>query len=335
MSITIREIAKLANVSIGTVSRVLNNKETGYTEETKAKVLDIIKKYDYIPNSAARALSTQSTKTLGCIIPDICNPFFPELARGIEDMASTYGYHIFLCNTDLDAQKEESYVYTLLERQVDGLLFASSTSNTSKNITRIQKANKPIILLDACMHDKNIPHIYIDNSFGVYTATKHLIEKGHTSIAFITGTINLSTSKERLRGYETALKEAGLPLQEQLIIEGDYTVESGVRAMEQLSLHSYTALLASNDLMAYGVYKYARTHGIRIPEDLSIIGFDNLSFSQIIDPPLTTVSQPAYELGQYAAEMLIKCLQGMEAPSYHLYKPTLIIRESVQSLHHT
>ncbi len=330
MSITIREIAKLANVSIGTVSRVLNNKETGYTEETKAKVLDVVKKYDYIPNSAARALSTQSTKTLGCIIPDICNPFFPELARGIEDMAGSHGYHIFLCNTDLDAQKEESYVYTLLERQVDGLLFASSTATTPKNITRIQKVNKPIILLDACMHDEAIPHVYIDNCFGVYTATKHLIEKGHTSIAFITGSMNLSTSKERLRGYKMALEEAGLPIQEQLITEGDYTVEGGFRAMELLHLQSYTGLIASNDLMAYGVYKYARTQGIRIPEELSVIGFDNLSFSQIIDPPLTTVSQPAYELGQYAAEMLIKCLQGMDTPSYHLYKPTLIVRESVK-----
>ncbi len=121
-------------------------------------------------------------------------------------MAGSHGYHIFLCNTDLDAQKEESYVYTLLERQVDGLLFASSTATTPKNITRIQKVNKPIILLDACMHDEAIPHVYIDNCFGVYTATKHLIEKGHTSIAFITGSMNLSTSKERLRGYKMALE---------------------------------------------------------------------------------------------------------------------------------
>lgn len=332
MSITIREIANLAGVSIGTVSRVLNNKEIGYTEETKAKVLDIVQKYDYIPNSSARALSTQSTKTLGCIIPDICNPFFPELARGIEDTASSYGYHIFLCNTDLDAQKEKSYVYTLLEQQVDGILFASSTTTTPNNIARIQKARKPIILLDSCIPSDSTPCVYIDNTYGTYSATKHLIKCGHTAIAFMSGPLHLTTSIERLAGYKMALEESAFPLNESLIAESDYTSEGAAKTMNQLPRGRFTAIVVSNDLMAYGVYKYVKHQNLRIPEDLSIIGFDDLALSPLLDPPLTTIRQPAYNLGQYAAEMMIGLLQGTTSLNKHIYRPQLIIRESVQSI---
>ncbi|MFZ5753132.1 MAG: LacI family DNA-binding transcriptional regulator [Bacillota bacterium] len=331
MTVTIKDIARAADVSIATVSRVLNNKADGITEETKAKIRKAVKELNYRPNAIARGLITKKTHTIGLVLPDISNPFFPEIARGVEDVAKEAGYNVFLCNTDDDSKKERGYVKALRERQVDGIIFTASALKNSEDITE-HVGKMPFILVDRKPDNlPDAPGVFLDNLKGGYLAAKHLIEKGHREIALISGPLQSYNARQRLEGFKKALQEAGIRYKDKLIREGDYKRSGGYRAMEKLLREGveFTAVFASNDLMAVGVMEMLREKGIAIPEQVAVVGFDNIYLSTVVAPRLTTISQPTYQMGAQAAQMLLTCLQGRELDEKQkVFSPQLIIRES-------
>lgn len=331
MAVTIKDIAKLANVSITTVSRVINNKSEGVSEETRNRILQLVKELGYQPNAIARGLVTKKTKTIGLIIPDISNPFFPDIARGVEDSAHIYGYNVFLCNTDDNLEKESEYINALKEKYVDGIIFTSSAPSNYEHIMELIKSGVPVIMMDRRIESEDIYGVFIDNYEGGYLATKHLIDLGHRKIACITGPLNVRNARERLAGYKKGLLENGLEVDEELIFEGDYKINSGIVGTEKLLNNNkdITAIFACNDLMAYGAYETIRSYGYKIPDDISIVGFDDIQLSQILEPQLTTIRQPAYDMGLTAARMLIKLIEGKKLNKKIVtFKPQLIIRQS-------
>ena len=335
MAVTIKDIAKLANVSITTVSRVINNKSEGVSEETRNRILQLVKELGYQPNAIARGLVTKKTKTIGLIIPDISNPFFPDLARGVEDSAHIYGYNVFLCNTDDNLEKESEYINALKEKYVDGIIFTSSSIPKHEHIMELVKSGIPIVIMDRRVDSEDIYGVFLDNYEGGYIATKHLIDLGHKKIGCITGPLYTKSAKERLEGYKKALVENGMDVDERLIFEGDYKINSGIIGTEKLlgNNENVTAIFACNDLMAYGAYKTIRSYGYKIPDDISIVGFDDIQLSQILEPQLTTIKQPAYDMGLTAARMLIKLVEGKKLKKKIInFKPQLIIRQSTKNI---
>ncbi|MGB9680444.1 MAG: LacI family DNA-binding transcriptional regulator [Thermoanaerobacteraceae bacterium] len=336
MAVTIKDIAKLANVSITTVSRVINNKTEGVSEETRERILQLVKEYEYQPNAIARGLVTKKTKTLGLIIPDITNPFFPDIARGVEDSAHIYGYNVFLCNTDDNLDKESEYINALKEKYVDGIIFTSSSIPKQEHIKELIKTGIPIVIMDRRIESEDIYGVFLDNYEGGYIATKHLIDLGHKKIGCITGPLYSKSARERLEGYKECLIENGFEYDESVVFEGDYKINSGITGSEKLlNLHKkISAIFACNDLMAYGAYKTIRSRGYKIPDDISIVGFDDIQLSQILEPQLTTIRQPAYDMGLTATRMLIKLIEGEKLNRKIInFKPKLIIRQSTGSIY--
>jgi len=336
MAVTIKDIAKLANVSITTVSRVINNKTEGVSEETRERILQLVKEHEYQPNAIARGLVTKKTKTLGLIIPDITNPFFPDIARGVEDSAHIYGYNVFLCNTDDNLDKESEYINALKEKYVDGIIFTSSSIPKQEHIKELIKSGIPIVIMDRRIESDDIYGVFLDNYEGGYIATKHLIDLGHKKIGCITGPLYSKSARERLEGYKGCLNENGLEYDESIVFEGDYKINSGITGSEKLlNLNKkISAIFVCNDLMAYGSYKTIRSRGYKIPDDISIIGFDDIYLSQILEPQLTTIRQPAYDMGLTAARMLIKLIEGEKLNRKIInFKPKLIIRQSTDLIY--
>ncbi|WP_342431795.1 LacI family DNA-binding transcriptional regulator [Neobacillus sp. FSL H8-0543] len=336
MSITIKDIAKKANVSITTVSRVLNQKTEGISKSTRKRVLEIIEELGYRPNSIARSMITKQTNTIGLIIPDIRNPFFPELVRGVEDFLNQHSYNVFLCNTDGDPKRELEYVSLLKEKNVDGIIFTYSCAETIQQLEDILSVEKiPFVLLDRGVEDHKFSVVSIHNEKAGYLATQHLIELMHTQIGCITGPTSYPNSKARLQGYQRALAEAGIASNPDLIVEGDFQMEGGyLAARELLAKQKVTAVFAFNDLMAFGVYQAAAEMGISIPDDLSVVGFDNIKYNQLLHPRLTTIEQSVYEMGKLSAEILFEQMtKGGDAVTKTQYlEPALILRESTKKL---
>ncbi|EIV99403.1 LacI family DNA-binding transcriptional regulator [Thermoanaerobacter siderophilus] len=333
MAVTIKDIAKLANVSITTVSRVINNKSEGVSEETRNRILQLVKELGYQPNAIARGLVTKKTKTIGLIIPDISNPFFPDIARGVEDSAHIYGYNVFLCNTDDNLEKESEYINALKEKYVDGIIFTSSSIPKHEHITDLIKSGIPVVIMDRRIDSEDIYGVFLDNYEGGYIATKYLIDLGHKRIGCITGPLYISNAIERLEGYKRALVDNEIEVDNRLIFEGDYKINSGIIGAEKLLEHEVTAIFASNDLMAYGAYKAIRSYGYKIPDDISVVGFDDIQLSQILEPQLTTIRQPAYDMGLTAARMLIKLIEGKKMnKKIANFRPQLIIRQSTKDI---
>ncbi|KNF09745.1 ribose operon repressor [Gottschalkia purinilytica] len=334
MTVTIKDIAKLANVSTTTVSRVINNKYEGVGEETRKRILDLVKELGYQPNALARSLVTKRTSSIGLIIPDIINPFFPDLARGVEDIASKEGYSVILCNTDDDPDKEKKYISLLNEKRVDGIIFTGASTHSHEHILELIKSGVPVILMDRRIDYENTFGVFIENFKGGYDATNYLISLGHKKIGCITGPLNTKESEERFNGYKKALKEAGIDFNEDLVIESNYKITGGAdAATELLEKQNVTAIFAFNDMMAYGVYKAAKLLGLKIPDDISVIGFDDVQISQILEPELTTVKQPIYDMGAESAKMLITRIKGKKIKKKIIkFKTELIIRESTKDV---
>ena len=330
MSITIQDIAKMANVSTTTVSRVINNKTEGVSEATREKILKIIHDTGYKPNSLARGLITKKTKTIGLIIPDITNPFFPELARGVEDMANKNGFNVFLCNTDDDPSKEKKYIDALKEKYVDGIIFTVSSNPNREHINELLKCGIPIVMMDRELEDSDVKCVYIDNLEGGYIATKYLINLGHKKIGCITGPLKSKSAIDRYKGYEKAMLESGISINKDLVIESNYKIEGGILATNKLLNNSeVSAIFTCNDIMAYGAYKVIKQRGYSVPQDISIVGFDNIYISNMMEKELTTIDQPTYSMGATATKMLIRSINGERINKKHIcFKPKLIIRES-------
>jgi len=335
MSVTIYDVAKRANVSIATVSRVLNNNPL-VSEKTRERVLKAIEELNYSPNVIASALTKKSTKTLGIVVPDISNPFFAELARGVEDACNDFGFTLIICNTDNSIDKEVSYIKLLKQKSIDGYIISTAYYN-DEIVMKMIKSKVPLVLLgrdlecEGCIFDA----IVSDNEKGGYLATKYLIDLGHKRIACLLGPPRVKVSLEREKGYLRAMNEANLKVCPELVGYGDFKVDFGYKkALEMLTGRiKPTAFFAANDLTAVGVIKAAKFLGLKVPQDISVVGYDNTMLAELVDPPLTTISQQMKKMGYLAAEMLIKRIRGERTPGDKVvFDVNLIVRKSTGKL---
>lgn len=312
MKITIKEIAKEAGVSIATVSMIINKKDKNISEATRIRVLDVIKKYNYIPNAMAGSLVTQRTNMVGLILPDITNPFFPGIARGAEDKANEAGYSIIFCNTDDKLEVEEKYIETLTKKMVDGIIIAHS-SNSEKMSEILEKCKFPLILIDRDFYSENIRGKVLVNNFeGSYDGVKYLITKGYKNIAYLSGSLKTNTARDRLEGYKKALSDNGISINNNLIKYGKYKIDWGKTGVDELLKENekFDAIFCGNDLIAIGAIKELKLKGYRIPDDIGVMGFDDIYLAGLIEPPLTTIRQPNYQMGYMAMELLIENLKN-------------------------
>lgn len=328
---TINDVARLAGVSTTTVSHIINGTRF-VSDELKDRVDKAIVELGYRPNSLARGLRRGESKTIGLIVPDNSNPFFAEILRTIENIGHANGYSVILCNSDSDVEKEASYTELLYAKQVDGIVFVT-TNNSIEHLQQLSHSGIPFVVVDRDLHIKDNDVILVDNFKGGYEATQYLIQLGHKRIACITGPSRLTPSADRVGGYRKALKDAGIQIDADCIVPGDFQVEGGESAMQQLlALKNVpTAVFACNDMMALGAMRALRKAGLSAPNDMSLIGFDNIALTSVVSPALTTVAQPMFEIAKSSFESLITRMQEKTSalPARKIILPTkLIIRES-------
>lgn len=321
----IREVALAAKVSVATVSRTLQMPDV-VAPETRRKVQEAIAKLGYTPNLQARNLRTARAYVVVALVPDISNPLFAEIVRGIEQVAHEHRYAVLLGDTQNSVDREQTYANLLDTKQADGLI------TMLPHIPKIAGTGRlPIVNAYEYVKDKSITSVYVDNVAAAQEATAYLLTLGHRDIAFVSGPTNSPISVDRDEGYEKALTQAGIKRDRTLTAPGDFSVESGVRGMESLLARSrrFTAIFCSNDEMAIGVMRACKTHGLRVPEDMSIIGFDDMRFAPYAYPPLTTVAQPKAEMGREAMSMLIEILSDIDTPARKRILATqLVVRGS-------
>lgn len=305
MTVTIKDIAKSAGVSYSTVSRALSDHPM-LNEATKKKIVEISKQMGYTPNVIARNLVKNTTNTLGVLVPDISNPYSAEVVKGVEDYSEKLGYTVFLCNTEGDIKKESSYINTLFEKRVEGLIIEQVSEMTIKSVKDMM--NKvPVVFVGSRSGDEDSSFVSIDNKKAACIATKYLINLGHRNIAFIGGTVNSLSVRDRIEGFTKTLEESGIDFDKDMLRTGNYKRESGYEIARDLILSKKipTAVLAANDIIAFGVIEAFEGYGYNIPGDVSIIGIDDIEFSSMARINLTTVAEPKYDIGMQAAQMLI------------------------------
>jgi LacI family transcriptional regulator len=324
---TIRDVAKRAGVAPITVSRVINN-DGYFTEETRKKVEAAVLELDYIPNSLGPSLRSKRTQTLALVLSDITNPFWTTVARGVEDAANKRGYHVIIGNTDESDEKQEEYLLFLMKKQVDGFLFVPATFNVTKTL---QKRRVPMVILDRRFPSNQVDTVRCDSIVGALGLTKHLIELGHRNIAIITGPQYNTTACDRVEGYLAALEEAHIS-DTPRVFWGEYTQQSGYENTVQILRFTPrpTAIFAANNFLAIGVMRALRDAGVRVPEDISVVAFDDLPEAITIDPFFTVAAQPAYEMGQKATELLISRLDGNGSQGFQeiILPVDIIVRKS-------
>jgi LacI family repressor for deo operon, udp, cdd, tsx, nupC, and nupG len=325
-SYNIREVAQAAKVSVATVSRTLQMPDV-VAPHTRSRVQAAIERLGYTPNAQARMLRTARTHVIVALVPDISNPFFAEVIRGIEQVAHDNGYSVLLGDTQNSRVREKAYAELLATKQADGLI------TLLPHLPPVSKSGPLLPIVNACEYvkDKAITSVYVDNVAAAREAVEYLLTLGHREIAFVTGPMNSPISIDRDQGYEQALQLAGIKRDRKLTAVGDFSVEAGVRAVDTLLAREqrFTAVFCSNDEMAIGAMRAIKSKGLRVPEDVSVVGFDDIRFARYMDPPLTTVAQPKGELGREAMSMLIEMLRGIDVPARKRILPTqLVIRDS-------
>lgn len=322
------DVAKLANVSPATVSRVLSNPDL-VSKETREKVLDVINKVNYKPHIVARQFRTKETKIILVVVPDITSAFFSRVLRGIEHVAVQHGYQVILGDTENEIKREQEYINLLLQKQADGMVLLTARQDKS----RLEEISEhfPMVLACEYVDGLNVPTISIDNISSARKATEHLIKQGHTKIAHITGSMNVILSRDRLRGFQQAMMSHDLEIDSSFIQESDASYESGYdQMMKLLALETPpTAVFAFNDEVAIGAMKAVKDSQLSIPDDIAIVGFDNINMASIVEPNLTTINQPKYEIGKKAMELLLKIINGESLQKKKfVMRDELIIRES-------
>lgn len=330
---TIREVAESAGVSYATVSHVINNTRL-VSPETRERVLAAMAALNYRPNALARSLRQGKSNTIGLVLPDSANPFFAEISRSIEDEAFRKGYSVFLCNTELDTQRELFYVDVLSKKQVDGIIFIAA-GDQADSLDFLLRRNLPVVMIDRNVPSVELDAVLTDNQLGGLLATQHLLDLGHTRIACIAGPSSITPSAERIIGYRKALEQAGLPYDENLVVRGDYHAQSGLEITHFILKMDPrpTAIFALNDLMALGALRAAAEAGCSVPKDLAVVGYDDLELSRFTNPPLTTIAQPKKEIGVQAVNMLIdRMSQRNKPPTRLVLPPELIVRRSTQAI---
>jgi LacI family transcriptional regulator len=328
---TIHDVAQRAGVSPITVSRVINH--SGYaSRETRERVEAAVAELGYVPNRLARSLRSKRTHTLALVITDITNPFFTTVARGVEDTASDAGYTVIFCNTDESESEEKKYLQVLLQQQVDGILLVPARS-TPDSIDMIRKQNTPVVVLDRrLLSGTDVDTVRCENELGAYQLVRLLLELGHQSVALLSGPLGVSTAEDRLAGYRRAMREAGLDDRAQTIIYGSFTQVSGIEMMRQLldQTPRPTAVFAANNLIGIGALHAIQQAGLRVPEDVALVSFDDLPPTLLTSPFFTVAAQPAYEMGRRATQLLLARLADAAIePSQEIVLPTeLIVRQS-------
>jgi LacI family transcriptional regulator, repressor for deo operon, udp, cdd, tsx, nupC, and nupG len=322
---TIRQVAAAAKVSVATVSRALENPKV-VAPATLNRVQAVIRELGYTPNAQAQMLRTSKTRLVIALVPDIANPFFSEVIRGIEQVAHANRYSVLLGDTQNNPVREQAYADMVTSRQADGLI--SLVPRLPKEFDR-----KRIPLVNACEYvpEADVDKVYVDNTAGARAAVDHLLSLGHRAIAFISGPKHSAICVDRQRGYEQALRHAKVRVNRELLAVGDFSVESGMTATQAFlsRKHSFTAVFCANDEMAIGAMQALRGHGLRVPRDVSIIGFDDIRFARYTDPPLTTVAQPKTALGQQAMTALLEKLDSPNRPARAFILHTeLVVRAS-------
>ena len=331
MGVTAEDVARIAGVSRATVSYVVNNGPRPVSKETAEKVREVIRQTGYQPNALARNLRLQRTKIIGLIVPDTHNPYFPEVARGIESIAFEHGYSVMLCHSVSDLDREIQYVNMFHAQRVAGVIWIPGT-NMFEPYHKLKGYGIQTVIIDRLVPHEDVPAVVADNVEGGKLATQHLIDLGHRRIGYISRPVDLSHSSGRFEGYQTTLKKNGIPFDEHLVVKGGFILEDGRRAVQDLLAleNPPTAIFAYNDIMAIGGLRALHESGLRVPDDFSLVGFDDIAQSAFTCPALTTVHLPKFEMGQNGAKLLISLIEKQKPPEEVLTPlgVRLIVRES-------
>lgn len=335
MNVKLKDIAEYLGISVSTISRVVNNKNR-VDDETRRRVTEALEKFQYHPNAIARSLKSQNSKAIGLIVPDISNLFFSMVIKGLEAVARQNGYYVILCNSDENKTREEEYTNFLLEKQISGLVIAIE-GGEANFFNLYKKSGIPIVFIDNLPRiNDNFDYVIIDNMKASYELTNHLINNGHKKIGIITGTLDESVSSERLKGWEKALGENGIPVKKKWIGVGDFKQESGYKIMQGFLKQAEipTAILAANNFLAYGAIHAIREAGLRVPENISLVCFDAIDFAGLIKPQITSVIQPAEEIGRIAGEIIMRKILNTKTVIFEniILEPQLQIKESCISI---
>ncbi len=328
---TIKDVAARAGISYTTVSHVVNGTRP-VSDQVRSKVEAAIAELGYVPSGVARSLRVRATGTLGLLLPNASNPYFAELARGIEDHAERNGYSVILCNSDDDIDKQLRYLRVLLERRIDGLIVATVASDAAF-AQALAALRVPLVLVDRSLEGVSADQLRVDHEQGAYLATRHLLELGHRRIVCIGGPASTQVVQLRAGGYRRALDEAGI--EAQAVVDCAFTSPAGHAAAQVLLAGEQqpTAIFAGNDMIALGVLRAAAERGLQVPQQLSVVGFDDIEVSRYLHPALTTVGQRIGQLGEQAAERLLARIRkpGLVAEQ-RLIEPTLMLRESTAAI---
>jgi LacI family transcriptional regulator len=324
----ILDVALKAGVSIATVSRVVNKSDHKVNPTTRERVLEAIRELDYRPNALAKGLLMKKTMTIGIIIPDISNPYYAEIVRGIQDTADQAGYAVLIHNTDGKQERIIRHIYLLREKSVDGVIFCGGIINGYETLSILKELKERVVVVGR--HEVDFPAVMVDNMGGATQAVEHLIGLGHRLIGCIGGPEGSPTAVDRLTGYRNALAQNGIALDEWFVKRGTWNPESGYLLTRELLTGTKrpTAIFSANDQMAFGVIKAAREMGLNVPRDLAVVGFDNVPSGSYFDPPLTTVEIPMYDIGVATMRMLIDLLSGESFEKLRLFKTKLLVRRS-------
>lgn len=336
MKMTITDIAEIAGVSVATVSRVINNKSKGVSDATRERIWKIIEDNNFQPSAIARGLVTKSSKIIGLLIPDITNPYYPELAKGVEDAASEKGYNVILCDGGNSTEKELTHLDFLSEHYVSGLVYSNAVEISEATFNKMKKQKMASVFVDSKNASGSAYNIYVDNKNAMIDIVKYLYSNGHRRIAFLGGNPGSYSTIKRFEGYLEALDELHIPYDPQLMIEGDYVIGKARKQVRELMSRNtkFTAICCCNDLMAVGALEVFEEMGMRVPEDISVVGFDDIYLARHMRPRLTTMKQPAYEMGRKSADVLIDLIEGKanDAKKNYVFETELKIRESVRKL---
>lgn len=330
--VTISDVARVAGVSAQTVSRVVNRKGE-ISAQTRQLVRKVIKDLGYRPSSIARSLATNKTYTIGLVVPDIANPFFPEIARGIEDFAWENNYGVLLCNTLEDMQREEAAIRSLEDKRVDGIILCSSRLS-DEDLFELIESHQAAVLVNRSVPDDLAATVRVDDVYGASLAVQHLIDCGRDVIGFLSGPTTSQSGRERIEGARNTLRQAGIEDAPSLSLPCAPNASGGYRTAQELLARrpDVQALVCYNDMVAVGALQACAERGLSVPDDVAIVGYDDSTLAELVQPSLTTLRVPKYDIGADAARILLDRIQGQKGQREVLHRPELIVRRSTPEL---
>ena len=328
------EIAKICGVSKATVSRVINNNPNGVGEETRQRVLKTIEELKYRPNTLARGVATSRSNIVGLVVPDVSNFFYPKMIRGVMDYMDSVGYSVILGNSDYDPRQEAHQLLHMIDKRADGIILCSGVSN-HEFLSDFKKYHVPLGLVGRTFdHSLSATSITGDNIRGGFKSASYLLRGENRRIVYAEGNPGLAGSQQRLEGYRKAHRDAGVEICPELILSGDYSIDYGRQVVDDLLDQKipFDAIMTGSDLIAIGVVSQLQRRGIRVPEEVEVIGFDNIELTAVVNPPLSTVSKPHYQMAKHISQQLIRIINGEQVLLPHtIVEPQLVLRSTTRS----